>query len=250
MPSFISGKDTQFYIDEFDLSSYVTSAETSFTNEPVESSAYGAASKAFLTGLQTSTLTLNGLWAADTDGIDEELQPLLGSTTPPLITVKLGTSAIGGRCLLMQADETAYAVSVPVADITSVTADFIANTKATTDLTLAAQSGVQLSVGTSIAHGSLGALASVDNAASSANGGFGILHVPTNTENGTTTIKIQHSANDSSWADLITFTNVSASGKTSELKAVSGTVNRYLRVTASGAGSTGAITFKVGFARF
>ena len=117
-------------------------------------------------------------------------------------------------------------------------------------MTFALASGVQLTAGASIAHGSLGNLSSVDNSASSANGGAGTLHVPTNTVNGNTTIKIQHSANNSTWADLISFTVVGASTKTSELKAVSGTVNRYLRATASTAGSSGSITFMVAFARF
>ena len=68
--------------------------------------------------------------------------------------------------------------------------------------------------------------------------------------NGNTTIKVQHSANDSSWADLITFTVVGASTKLGEIKAVTGTVNRYLRVTASTAGSSGSITFMVAATRF
>ena len=109
----------------------------------------------------------------------------------------------------------------------------------------------RLSTGTSLDYNALGALASVDNSASSANGGFGILHVPTNSvSGGTTTIKIQHSANDSTWADLISFTAVGASTKTSQLSAVSGTVNRYLRATASTAGSSGSITYMLSFARF
>ena len=117
-------------------------------------------------------------------------------------------------------------------------------------MTFAIAGGVQLTTGASIAHGSLGALSSVDNTASSANGGAGTLHVPTNTVNGNTTIKIQHSANDASWADLISFTAVGSSAKTSEIKAVTGTVNRYLRASASTAGSSGSITFMIAFARF
>ncbi len=117
-------------------------------------------------------------------------------------------------------------------------------------MTFALAGGVQLTAGASIAHGSLGNLSSVDNSASSANGGAATLHIPANTVNGNTTIKVQHSANNSTWADLITFTNVAASTATSEIKAVSGTVNRYLRATASTAGSSGSITFMIAFARF
>lgn len=59
--------------------------------------------------------------------------------------------------------------------------------------------------------------------------------------------KIRHSADDSTYADLITFTNVT-SGPTAERKTVSGTVNRYLCFDGDVAG-TGSITPFVGFSR-
>ena len=191
------------------------------------------------------------MWAADTDGSDEELQALLGNATTPVLTVREGSAAIGGRAIVAQANETNYAITSPVSSVSTVTADFECTPNQVSNLTFALSAGVQLTAGASIAYGSLGNLSSVDNSASSANGGAATLHVPTNTVNGTTTIKVQHSANNSSWADLVTFTNVSSTGKTSEIKAVSGTVNRYLRATASESGaSTGAITFMIAFARF
>ena len=79
------------------------------------------------------------------------------------------------------------------------------------------------------------------------------LPIPTNSiAGGVTTIKVQHdSASDfSSVAALISFTAVGASTKTSEMVVCSGTVNRYIRATASTAGSSGSITFMVSFARF
>ena len=250
MPTFIHGKDTAVYIDEFNLSEYFTAAETNINNSVAETTGYGATDASFINGQKSGTLSLSGMWAADTDGSDEELQALLGNATTPVIIVRQGTAAIGGRAILAQANETSYAISSPVADITTVTADFECSTNNTSNLTFALIPGVQLTTGASVAHGSLGNLSSVDNSASSANGGAGTLHVPTNTVGGNTTIKIQHSANDSTWADLISFTVVGSSAKTSEIKAVSGTVNRYLRATASTAGSSGAITFMVAFSRF
>lgn len=49
---------------------------------------------------------------------------------------------------------------------------------------------------------------------------------------GTVDVKIEDSANDSTWADLVSFT--SASGSTSERVTISGTIRRYVRVTTSG----------------
>ena len=250
MPTFLHGKNTAVYIDEFDLTSYFTSSSISVPNDTAETTAYGSTNKQFIPGLREGTLSLEGLWASDTDGSDEELVALLGNATTPVITVREGAASIGSRAIIAQADETNYAISSPVADVTTVSAEFQCTPNQVSNLTLALCGGVQLTAGASIAHGSLGSLSSVDNGASSANGGAGTLHVPTNTGNGNTTIKIQHSANDSSWADLISFTVVGSSAKTSEIKAVSGTVNRYLRATASTAGSSGSITFMVAAARF
>jgi hypothetical protein len=250
MPTFIHGKTTGVYIDEFDLTSYFTDSSLTIDNDTAETTAYGDTNKTYLVGLRGGSLSLNGMWSQTTDGSDEELQALLGSTTEPLITVREGSAAIGGRAVIAQANETNYSITSPLSDVATISADFECTTTGVTNLTFALAGGVQLTAGASIAHGSLGALSSVDNAASSANGGAATLHVPTNTVNGNTTIKVQHSANDSTWADLITFTVVGASTKTSEIKAVTGTVNRYLRVSASTAGSSGSITFMVAAARF
>ena len=250
MPTFIHGKNTAVYIDEFDLTSYFTDSSVTINNDVAETTAYGDTNKTYLLGIRSGTLSLSGMWSADTDGSDEELQALLGNATTPILTIREGAAAIGSRAIIAQANETSYAITNPVADIATISADFECTPNQVSNLTFALAGGVQLTAGASIAHGSLGNLSSVDNAASSANGGAGTLHVPTNTVGGNTTIKIQHSANNASWADLISFTVIGASTKTSELKAVSGTVNRYLRATASTAGSSGSITFMVAFARF
>ena len=49
---------------------------------------------------------------------------------------------------------------------------------------------------------------------------------------GSPTVKIQDSANNSDWADLITFSTSSAAS--AERKTVTGTVNRYVRLNLSG----------------
>ena len=67
----------------------------------------------------------------------------------------------------------------------------------------------------------------------------GTLHIWDATSTDTYVIKIQHSANDSTWADLVTFT-INGTSLTSERIAVaSGTVNKYRRVVATRTGSAG-----------
>lgn len=73
---------------------------------------------------------------------------------------------------------------------------------------------------------------SVDNAASSAFGLIADLHVPTLVLGGYTsvTVKVRHSADDVTYADLITFTTVTLPGA-SQRVTVAGTVNRHLAIS-------------------
>ena len=83
-------------------------------------------------------------------------------------------------------------------------------------------------------HSSATSSSAMDDSASSSNGIAAYLQL-IDINSGAPTIKLQHSANDSSWSDLITFTAVSdGSEPTAERKEASGTVNRYLRVTSTG----------------
>lgn len=95
-------------------------------------------------------------------------------------------------------------------------------------------------------------LTSVDNLASSANGGAGYLELTALTLDGYTNliVRIQHSSDNSSFVDLITFTAVTAA-PAAERKTVAGTVNRYLDViwAYTGAGTSPTGTWCVGFAR-
>lgn len=90
----------------------------------------------------------------------------------------------------------------------------------------------------------------LDNAASSANGGRGTVVFTNMTGAGTWTVGVQHSTDNSSWVDLITFSGVgSATTPSAQAQEVTGTVNRYLRANWGQSGGT-SITFVVGFARY
>jgi len=251
MPTFIHGKGTNVFVDVYDLSTYFNNADTAQSTETAETTSFTASSKSYIVGLKDQTVSLSGMYSQDAGGSDAVLSSILGAATTPIVTVALKGGAIGNRAVLGRAHETNYSISSPVADVTSVTADFTASTDAVTNQQLGLASGVMLTAGTSIAFGSLGNLASVDNSASSTNGGMATLHVTVNSiSGGNTTFKVQHSADNSTWADLITFTAVSASTTAKQLSAVSGTINRYVRATASTAGSSGSITFNIAIAQF
>lgn len=93
---------------------------------------------------------------------------------------------------------------------------------------------------------------SVNSGASSAAGGAGYLQVNALTLGGYTNlvVKIRHSADNNTFADLLSFTAVTGA-PTAERKTCAGTVNQYLATshawTGSGTGMTA--TYMVGFAR-
>lgn len=92
----------------------------------------------------------------------------------------------------------------------------------------------------------------VDSAASSALGGVGYLQLTALTLGGYTNlvVKVRHSADHASWADLLTFTAKTAIG--AERKTVAtNPIERYLAISWAwtGAGAGPSATFAVGFTR-
>lgn len=93
---------------------------------------------------------------------------------------------------------------------------------------------------------------SVDNLASSANGGAWFLHIVALTLGGYTdlTVKLRHSADDITYADKDTATAVTAA-PAAQARTVTGTINQYAACSwaFTGAGSGPSATFFVGLAR-
>jgi hypothetical protein len=87
-----------------------------------------------------------------------------------------------------------------------------------------------------------------NNGASTASGGAGYFHVTAKSGTSPTLdVKIQDSADDTTYADLLTFTQ--ATGLTGERKTVSGTVDQYLKIAYTIGGTDPSFTFMVSFAR-
>jgi len=245
MPTFRHGKNTVVLFDKYDLSTYFNSATTTAMAEAVETTTFGSANKTYAIGMKDGSISLEGLWAGDTDGIDEVLSAAVGSSSKKIITVATEGATIGRRAKLINTDETSYEIASAVADMVTISAEAQASG------TVGGFDGGVLLAGSQTVS-SVTANTSVDNTTSSTNGGVAHLHVTTNTRNGAATIKVQHSANNSTWADLVVFTATTSATTTSErIEVAAGTtVNRYVRANISAiAGSTGSVTLTVGFAR-
>jgi hypothetical protein len=97
--------------------------------------------------------------------------------------------------------------------------------------------------------GSTGSGVSTDNGAATSNGLIANLHLSQNDRDGASTIKIQHSVDDTTFVDLLSFSPVSASTVAGENLVVNGNVNRYLRMSYTLAGTSGSIRINTAAAR-
>lgn len=238
---FIHGKGTIVLCNEFDLSGYFNEASASRSVETAETTTFGNSAKTYITGLADGTLSLGGLFEGSANATDKELTDILGDNAGMVISVAPeGSLTIGKRTLSLTGKLTSYEISSPVGDVVSASSEFQADEGIGSGVSLHA-----LAAETATGNGT-----SVDNGASTAIGGFGTLHVTANTMNANTVFKVQHSADNSTWADLATFSTVATTIVTAERVEVASTttVNRYLRATWTASG-TGSITFHINFAR-
>lgn len=236
--AFRHGKNTKVLVGNYDLSSYLNEASASQSVETGETTTYGTNAKTYVVGLADGTISMSGMFDGAANATDQVLSTLLGDANGAVITIAPEGLAHSRRVKSASTISTSYEISSPVADVVSVSAEAqvtggIGNAISLRDLTSATTTGT----GTAL-----------DNSASSANGGAGVLHVTSNSHNAGATFKVQHSADNSTWADLVTFTVVSTTALANERIAVTGTVNRYLRASHTLAG-TGGITFHINFSR-
>lgn len=239
MPTFAHGKNVNVFVNEYDFSTYFNDVSASSTVETAEVSAFGSSAKEYIVGLLDGTVSLSGMFDGTATGTDVVFSTVLGSTTKQNVIVAPSGHSNGATAIVLEADDTSYEVSGAVADVVQTSAEFQSSD--------GVEHGKILSSGSAIT--ATGSGTSVDNAASSANGGVGFVSVPTNTRNGNITVKVQQSADNSTFTDLITFTVVTSTQKTFQRVEVTGTVARYLRVNYTVAGSTGSATPVVAFAR-
>lgn len=195
--------------------------------------------KVFIPGQDTSTFSIDG--PLDIDAVDTQMFDRLKNwkqTSAP-ITVGMQGFGAGSQVILINGIQTQ--LSTTTAHNGSVDWSATAQTDGMTDfngVTL-----VDLSDATADASST-----SIDNGASTANGGVAHLHVTAFTGLTSDAIILEHSTNNSVWATLGTFQTVTAVGSERLVIAAGTTVNRYLRISDDVTG-TGACTRLVAFAR-
>jgi len=241
MPTFRHGKNTVLFADEIELTTYLNSISVSNAIETPETTTFGSSDRSYIVGHSDGSISFEGLFDGSADAVDEELEAALGNTTNKVISTSSDSTSVGGRAILVDSASTSYELSSPLTDVVAVSGEAVANGGLDYGVWLGCKSAISAtSTGTS-----------VDNSASSANGGVAHLHITANTRSTTTVAKIQHSADNSTFADLTTFATIAIGTKTSEriVVATGTTVNRYLRAVVTPAAGTGSVTFSIAFSR-
>jgi hypothetical protein len=239
--AFIHGKSSQVLHGAYNLGAFLNDASASADVEVSETTSFGSSAKTYLVGLRDGTVSASGMFDGAAGAVDEVLSASIGSDTLAPVTIGYNGTTLGNRVTILKAKTTSYEVSTPVGDVVAVSYSAQADGGLDQGVSLAALASVSATT-TGSSH---------DNSASSANGGVAQLHVTVNTRDADATIKIQHSADDSTFADLATFTVVATTVVTSERVIVASgtTVNRYLRAVNTLSAGTGSITYQVSFAR-
>ncbi len=230
------GKDSRLLVNERHASGDLRSWGATHTRAYGDITTVDQDGEKSLPGLIAGELRLAGVWDTSTGSLFDEAITALGTNDSLLVTVLPEGNTAGTVALLTLADPEQVTADAEITD--AVGFDIAAKPDVSVDM------GVLLhALGAETADGNGTA---VDNAASSAGGAVASLHATAYTGLTNAVIKVQHSTDNSAFADLITFTTVTAA--TSELKTVTGTVNRYVRATVDVTG-TGSVTYAVAFAR-
>ena len=232
------GAEVRVYLGDRDVSGDLTSiapAASADTHEVTNFSLNGW--KQSDVGLVGWTASIEGFYDPAVDGYGRQLNDLLGATGGILSVYDGGADGIGKTGWLgSEAILTERSEAVSVADLVRLNGVLQGSGRAGMDAKLLHPSGRESASGSGM---------SVDDLAASANGGRANLHVTAAT--GRWIVKVQHSANNSTWADLVTFSSIG--GNVSRTREVSGGVDRYLRARWTES-LVGNVTFVVGFARY
>jgi len=238
--AFLHGKSAAVLHGVNNLSSFLNDVSVTQDVETAETTVFGASAKTYIVGLKDATISASGMFDGDSGAVDAVLVSSIGSDTlAPVIVAPSGLTG-NERAYLLQAKTTSYDVSAPVSDVVSVSLDAQADGGADSAVLLTSLAAI-----TATGNGT-----SRDNSTSTSNGGVAQIHVTANSLDNTIVFKVQHSADNSTFADLATFTTISATSTTSERVTVATgtTVNRYLRANYTTSG-TGSITFIMAFGR-
>lgn len=242
----VSGVTLKVLINQYDVTGYFRKLDLAAQRGMYDSTVFGSTSKAFIPGLKAGTVGLEGLFEASAtagspDAVFTEIE---AAAIVPLVSVFPEGWAVGKRAYLLQAHENKHDIGAQVDALILNSAEFTDNDGYDFGVSLHA-----LTPETSLPFTGT----AVNNGAATTNGGVGFLHVTAIAGVSPRALyTIQHSTNNSVWADLIVFGEVDDDPSTEFQRVVVSpgtTIRQYLRITITENGTTSSVTGSCSFAR-
>lgn len=242
-PAFRHGKLTRIFLAQKDASPFLNSAEVSQASDTHETSAFGTVAKTYIAGNREATISLGGMYDGTVGALDELMTSLhTVEGTYPITLAYDGGLAVGRVCRLGSVYQTSYDTSSPAADIVSVSGEMTVNNGVRFGYILNGEAAVTTATITGTA---------IDCGAGSATtlGGTMHVHVPANTRSTATAVKVQTSADNSVWVDLLTQNVPATTVAGYSVSVPTGSVQRYIRVLITPTAGTGSAVIIVAFGR-
>jgi hypothetical protein len=221
------GFSDRFLMNGYELSEWMQSFDGQSELEEKEFTVLNTAARQYILGNEDGTLECSGVFDADAtneDAIHNVLSTAFRARTDNVLTVGIGAFAVGSDCLMLDGCQVKYTRPIEAGEILTVDASFRSSNGINHGYFLRSAASA---AGT---HNGTG----VDNAAASTNGG--VLHVHLNNDTASDVdVKVQHSTDNSVWADLTgaAVNNLSAEHDSGSATVATGTtVNRYVRSVA------------------
>lgn len=193
----------------------------------------------FVPGLMSGTLAVRGPFDSVGQGMHAEIASAIGVDNSLILTAcPLGT-AVGSFAATVLGDVSEYTQDATVSDAVGYAATATADESVDMGFVAhALQAETATNNGTAIDRG-VGVVTTA--------GGVAALHLTAYSGFTNVVIKVQHSTDNVTYADLTTFTTATAIGSERKFLAAGTTINRYVRTVTTVTG-TGSATFLVAFA--
>lgn len=224
----------------FDLSCYLKSIEVSGSVDMLDNTALCATTtRTYQPGLQERSVAGESFFAyddtTDANSIDKTFADAMSVTANKMFLIAPnGYSAVGDPCFICNTKQAQYSIQETVGDLIMLNFEAKTTTDSTTHANFAADAKILMhATQTGTANGT-----SIDNATTS-DGYLVQCHISAADTLTTITVKVQHSTDNSSWADLATFTAFTANGAEQKFNTAT-TVNRYRRAIVSAMTGTSA----------
>lgn len=239
MATLVHGKDSALYLGKYALTNYLKSWEPTEDYDVADVSVMGKAYHESIPGQRAGSVKVEGFAGFAAGESMDILTAYRGLASVPL-TISFPATAVGDEAILLNGFVNTTSNPADVSSAVGLSAELMGVDGLDWGKLLHV-----LATETATADGT-----SVNNGGASSNGGSANIHVTATTgASPSTVVKVQDSADDSSWADIITFTTITAATYEHKTLAAATAVRQYVRIIWTLGGSTTNITFCVAFAR-